>query len=123
MTRRDALRLMFAGSSFYFSQQRPPVRPFKVDIPQVVINRILARVKATRLPDRLESQDWRYGANWDYMRSLAEYWTTQFDWKKAQATLNRYPQFIARVQDYDIHFYHVKGQGPKPLPLILTHGW
>jgi pimeloyl-ACP methyl ester carboxylesterase len=123
MTRRDALQLMFAGYSFYFTRQKPPVRPFKVDIPQAVINRILARVKATRLPDRLESQDWRYGVNWDYMRSLAEYWTTQFDWKKAQATLNRYPQFVARVQDYDIHFYHVKGQGPKPLPLILTHGW
>lgn len=102
-------------------------RPFKVDIPQSTINRILNRVKDTRFPDRLDAPDWRYGANWDYMKSLAEYWVTKFDWKKAQANLNRYPQFVARVQengaDYDIHFYHVKGQGPKPVPLILTHGW
>jgi pimeloyl-ACP methyl ester carboxylesterase len=123
MTRRDALRLLSAAFSLYLPQQRNAVRPFKVDIPQTVINRIVARVKSTRLPDRLDSQDWRYGANWEYMRSLADYWTTQFDWKKAQANLNRYPQFIARVDDYDIHFYHVKGQGPKPMPLILTHGW
>jgi pimeloyl-ACP methyl ester carboxylesterase len=57
------------------------------------------------------------------MRDLARYWTTQYDWRKTEANLNRYPQFLARVGDYDIHFYHVKGRGPKPLPLVLTHGW
>jgi pimeloyl-ACP methyl ester carboxylesterase len=123
MTRRDALRLFSGAFSLYFPQQRNAIRPFKVDIPQAVINRILSRVKSTRLPDRLDSSDWRYGANWDYMKSLAEYWVSQFDWKKAQANLNRYPQYLARVENYDIHFYHVKGKGPKPLPLILTHGW
>jgi epoxide hydrolase len=80
-------------------------------------------VKETRLPDRLESADWRYGANWDYMKSLAEYWTTKYDWRKAEAGLNRYPQFIAKVGDYDIHFYHVRGAGPRPVPIVLTHGW
>ena len=94
-----------------------------MNIPPATINRIIARVKATRFPDRLDASDWRYGANWDYMKSLADYWVSKFDWNKAQANLNRYPQFLARVQDYDIHFYHVKGQGPKPFPLILTHGW
>ena len=42
---------------------------------------------------------------------------------KRRADLNRYPQFLARVEDFDIHFYHVKGRGPRPVPLILTHGW
>jgi pimeloyl-ACP methyl ester carboxylesterase len=98
-------------------------RPFHVDIPQATIDRILSRVRDTRWPDRLDANDWRYGTNWDYMKSLAEYWTTQFDWRKAEASLNRYPQFLARVGDFDIHFYHVKGRGPKPVPLILTHGW
>src|SRR5437867_1530428 len=123
MTRRDALRLLSVSFSLStFAQSRAP-RPFKVDIAQAAINRILARVKTTRLPDRLESSDWSYGANWNYMKSLAEYWATQFDWKKAQANLNRYPQFTATVEDYDIHFYYVKGRGPKPMPLVLTHGW
>ena len=123
MTRRAALRLLPAVFSLSAFQQKSPLRPFTVNIPQTVINRILSRVKSTRLPDRLESSDWSYGANWNYMKSLAEYWVTQFDWKKAQANLNRYPQFTATVEDYDIHFYYVKGRGPKPLPLILTHGW
>jgi len=123
MTRRDVLRLLPASFSFPVLLQNNAPRSFKVDIPQATINRILTRVKNTRLPDRLEAPDWRYGANWDYVKALAEYWATKYDWKKSQANLNRYPQFVARVEDYDIHFYHVKGQGPRPLPLILTHGW
>jgi epoxide hydrolase len=101
-----------------------PPRPFRVDIPQATIDRILSRVRDTQWPDRLDAPDWRYGANWDYMKALAQYWVEQFDWRKTEANLNRYPQFLARVGDYDIHFYHVKGRGsPKPMPLILTHGW
>src|SRR5215831_17292902 len=111
MTRRDALRLLSVALAIpRFQQAATGVRPFKVDIPPAVINRILARVKSTRMPDALESTDWRYGANWNYMKSLVDYWTTEFDWKKAQANLNRYPQFKAKVEDYDIHFYHVKGR-------------
>jgi pimeloyl-ACP methyl ester carboxylesterase len=98
-------------------------RPFRIDIPQATIDRILNRVRETGWPDRLDASDWRYGANWDYMKALAEHWTTRFDWRKAEANLNRYPQFLARVGDFDVHFYHVKGRGPKPVPLILTHGW
>jgi epoxide hydrolase len=104
-------------------QQREVLRSFRVNIPQSRIDRILRRVRETRLPDRLDAPDWRYGANWEYMKSLAEYWTTRFDWRRAESNLNRFPQFLARVGDFDIHFYHVRGQGPNPLPLILTHGW
>ena len=110
-----------SGTYAQTSGSRP--RPFRVAIPEATIDRILNRVREARWPDRLETSDWRYGANWDYMKRLAEFWTTQFDWRKAEASLNRYPQFLARVGDFDIHFYHVKGRGPKPVPLILTHGW
>jgi pimeloyl-ACP methyl ester carboxylesterase len=123
MTRRDALQLLTAAFVLPRFPQSGGVRPFKVDIPSSAIQRIVARVRDSRLPDRLDSTDWRYGANWNYMKSLADYWVTRFDWKKAQANLNRYPQFKAKVDDYDIHFYHVKGRGPRPLALILTHGW
>ena len=105
------------------TQPRATPRSFTVSIPQQTIDRIRNRVKETRLPDRLDAPDWRYGANWAFMKTLTEYWTTGFDWRKAEANLNRYPQFVARVDDFDIHFYHVKGRGPKPLPLVLTHGW
>jgi microsomal epoxide hydrolase len=99
------------------------LRPFRVAIPQKTVDHILARVREAHWPDRLEADDWRYGANWDYMKELAAYWTTRFDWRKAETRLNSFPQFKARVEDFDIHFYHVRGTGPRPLPIVLTHGW
>src|SRR5258708_24378621 len=101
----------------------PAPKPFRVDIPQTTVDRILNRVRDAQWSDRLDASDWRYGTNWDYMKALAKYWTEQYDWRKSEANLNRYPQFLARVGDYDIHCYHVKGRGPRPVPLILTHGW
>jgi pimeloyl-ACP methyl ester carboxylesterase len=97
-------------------------RPFHVAIPKHTVDRILARVREARWPDRLAG-GWQYGVNWDYMKDLAGYWTTRFDWRKAEAHLNAYPQFMARVEDFDIHYYHVRGHGPRPFPIILTHGW
>jgi pimeloyl-ACP methyl ester carboxylesterase len=131
MSRRALLEtLLAAGSLPLLAESRldaqvPGVapRPFHVEIPQATIDRTLSRVREAHWPDRLDANDWRYGANWDYMKALAQYWTKQFDWRKAEKNLNRYPQFLARIDEYDIHFYHVKGRGPKPVPLILTHGW
>jgi microsomal epoxide hydrolase len=124
-SRRDVLRLVPAAAASTLAAQTQPAapRPFRIDVPQSTVNRILTRVRNARWPDRLEAPDWRYGANWDYLKSLADYWTTKYDWRNAEAALNRYPQFTARVEDYDIHFYHVRGRGPRPIPLILTHGW
>ncbi len=102
-------------------QQKP--RPFKVAVPKATLDRIMARVRDARFPDRLDANDWRYGTNWDYMKDLVEYWKTKYDWRKTEAGFNAFPQFHAQVEDFDIHFFHVKGKGPRPMPLLLTHGW
>ena len=124
-SRRVVLGLLPAPLGFPLLAQKRPAnaRPFRVEIPQSTLRRILARVRDARWPDRLEAADWRYGVNWDYMKALAQHWTTRFDWRKAETGLNRYPQFIAPIGDYEIHFYHVRGRGSRPLPLVLTHGW
>src|SRR5579862_7746882 len=107
-SRRTLLKMMPAplGLPLFAQTQAAAARPFRVNIPQAAVRRILTRVREARWPDRLDAADWRFGANWDYMKSLAEYWTTRYDWKKAEANLNRYPQFIAPVDDFEIHFYH-----------------
>src|SRR5258708_15030821 len=117
MSRRALLEtLVAAGSLPLLAESRPDAqvqligaapRPFRVEIPQATIDRILNRLRETRWPDRLETNDWRYGANWDYMKALTEYWTSQFDWRKAESNLNRYPQFLAPVGDNDVHVYQL----------------
>ena len=97
--------------------------PFHIAIPKATIDRIMARVRDARFPDRLDADDWRYGTNWDYMKDLVAHWTTKYDWRKTEANLNAFPLFTARVEDFDIRFFHVRGKGPRPMPLLLTHGW
>ncbi|HTK79151.1 MAG TPA: epoxide hydrolase [Rhizomicrobium sp.] len=103
------------------------VRPFKIAVEQPVLDRIRDRVRAYEWHEApsgpgLDSS-WAYGANLNFIKSLCAYWANEYDWRKWEAELNRFPQFIARVDDLDIHFYRETGSGPSPTPLILSHGW
>ena len=98
LSRRDAIQLLAAPFAMPLEAQISTPRPFKIAIPQATISRILKRAKETRLPDHLDAPDWRYGANSDYMKSLVDYWVTRFDWRKAEANLNKHPQFQAKKE-------------------------
>jgi pimeloyl-ACP methyl ester carboxylesterase len=123
-SRRSLLQLIFAAAAQRLLADIPgaAARPFRVAVPKQTLDRILTRVREARWPDRLDGT-WQYGANYDYLKELAAYWTTRYNWRKAEERLNSFPQFIARVEDFDIHFFHVKGKGPRPAPIVITHGW
>lgn len=100
------------------------VRPFHVDVPQAKLDAIRARVENAWIgyaPD--DDADWKYGTDAAYLAEFRHYWLEGYDWRHAEADLNRFPQFIARIEDIDVHFYHVRGSGADPFPIILTHGW
>jgi pimeloyl-ACP methyl ester carboxylesterase len=58
-----------------------------------------------------------------YARKLAEYWLQAFDWRKQEAWLNSYDQFMVEIDGQPIHFFHVKSREENALPLMLLHGW
>src|SRR5690606_11276208 len=63
------------------------------------------------------------GTDVGYLRELVAYWHTGFDWRAQEALLNAFPQFTVPLHGIDVHFLHVAGKGPDPLPLLLLHGW
>jgi pimeloyl-ACP methyl ester carboxylesterase len=81
------------------------------------------RARAPRGPDEIEGAGWDYGTNREYLQQLVAYWRDGYDWRKQERLLNRFPQFQAIVDGFRLHFLYLKGQGPRPLPLILSHGW
>jgi pimeloyl-ACP methyl ester carboxylesterase len=101
------------------------VEPFRIAVPDAVLDDLRARLARTRFPDEIRDSGWTYGTNLAYLKELVAYWRDRFDWRKAEAALNAFPHFRARVGDdgLGIHFIHAKGKGPKPYPLIVTHGW
>lgn len=99
------------------------MKPFKIDVPQPVLDDLHHRLANTRWPDEIEDAGWGYGANREYLRQLAAYWQQGYDWRAQEARLNEFAQFTAEVDELNIHFLHIEGKGPNPVPLLLTHGW
>src|SRR5689334_16203271 len=97
--------------------------PFVINIPQAVLDDLRERLGRTRWTDDVAGAGWGYGVDLAYLKELAEYWRTRYDWRVHEAALNRLPQFTAEVDGVRVHFVHLRGTGPNPQPLLLTHGW
>ncbi len=99
------------------------ITPFRIAIPDAALSDLRERLARTRFPDEMPGSGWEYGTELGYLRELVAYWRDAYDWRAAEARLNALPQFRAEVGGLGIHFIHVRGRGPAPLPLVITHGW
>lgn len=97
--------------------------PFRIDVPEAVLADLRERLARTRFPDELPGTAWEYGTARAYLEELVAYWRDAYDWRAAERRLNAFPQFRAVVDGLGIHFIHVRGVGPAPFPLVITHGW
>ncbi|HET6658838.1 MAG TPA: epoxide hydrolase [Rubrobacter sp.] len=99
------------------------IRSFRIDIPQPDLDDLTDRLEGTRWPSEIPGVGWDRGVPLDYLKELAEYWRTTYDWRKHESELNEYPQFTTTVDGQNIHFLHVRSPQPDALALILSHGW
>ena len=98
-------------------------KPYRIDVSEAVLTDLRDRLARTRWPEPLPWEAWSNGADLTYVRELCEYWRTGYDWRTQEAALDAYPQFISTIDGVDIHYWHVRGTGPSPVPLVLVHGW
>ena len=99
------------------------IRPFKINVPQPVLDDLRERLARTRYPDEIEDAGWDYGVNRAYMKDLMEYWRTKFDWRAQERRLNEFDQFKTNIDGLDIHFIHQRSPVPGAKPVLITHGW
>ena len=99
------------------------VRPFRVEVPDEDLADLRRRIADTRWPDRETVPDRSQGAKLDELQELVRYWGADYDWRKGEAKLNAWPQFMTEIDGVDIHFYHVRSKHENALPLIISHGW
>lgn len=99
------------------------MHPFHIQIPQADLDDLHRRLADTRWPAELPGVGWERGVPVAYLKELAEYWRTGYDWRAAEVRLNQYPQFVAEIDGARIHFLHVRSPEPDARPLLLTHGW
>ena len=99
------------------------IRPFRIDIPQADLDALQDRLSRARFIEDLPDAGWDYGVPATEVRRLATYWATRYDWRRIEARLNAYPQFVTTIDRQNVHFLQVKSVRSDALPLILTHGW
>ncbi|WP_194815230.1 epoxide hydrolase family protein [Nocardia sp. XZ_19_385] len=99
------------------------IRTFRIDIPQADLDDLHDRLARTRWAAQLPGNPSDRGVPVEYLKELAEYWRTEFDWRAQEAALNELPQFVTEIEGLDVHFVHVRSPEPDALPLLLTHGW
>lgn len=99
------------------------IRPFSIDVPQDQLDDLRARLAMTRLPEPETPDDWSQGVPLGYMQEILDYWRETYDWRRAEAQINRFDGHLTEIDGLDIHFLHVPSPEPDALPLVMTHGW
>ena len=99
------------------------IRPFQFQASQADLDDLKRRILATRWPEKETVNDQTQGVPLATMKALANYWATEYDWRKVEARLNALPHFITEIDGLDIHFIHVRSKHKNALPIIVTHGW
>ncbi len=99
-------------------------RPWRLEVGDGALADLRERLIRTRLPNEIVTDaGWTYGTQPSYLRTLVDYWLNGYDWRAAETAINELPHFKADVDGLDLHFVHKRGKGPRPLPLLISHGW
>jgi pimeloyl-ACP methyl ester carboxylesterase len=99
------------------------IRPFRIAVPQAELDDLHDRLDRTRWTSEIPGQGWARGVPLAYLRELAAYWRSGFDWRAAEARLNELPQFRTEVDGQTLHFAHVRSDNPAATPLLISHDW
>jgi pimeloyl-ACP methyl ester carboxylesterase len=110
-----------AGATLQRSDES--IRPLHVNFSDAELTDLRNRIAATRWPERETVADASQGVQLRTTQELANYWATEYDWRKCEATLNALPNFITEIDGLDIHFIHVRSKHANALPVIINHGW
>lgn len=99
------------------------IRPLTLAIPDTQIEDLKRRIAMTRWPEAETVDDWSQGTPLEALKALVAYWMDDYDWRRCEARLNGFGQYLTEIDGLDIHFLHVRSPHVEAVPLILTHGW
>jgi pimeloyl-ACP methyl ester carboxylesterase len=96
--------------------------PFVYQATDQALDDLRRRLRSTRRPASFGS-GWAYGMDHTYLAELVAAWSSDFDWRAHEQRINAVPNYTVDLGGRPVHFVHVRGDGPDPIPLLMTHGW
>ena len=73
---------------------------YQISVSDEALNDLKQRLSNAKFPDQLEYEDqdvWQFGTPAADVRRLVKHWKEDFNWRKAEATLNELPNFHTAV--------------------------
>ena len=99
------------------------VQPFRVDVPEAVLDDLHERLAHARLPNWIDDIGWDQGIERETYLTLLDHWRDGFDWRAQEEYLNRVEHGITEIDGQPIHFVHARSSYADAVPLVLVHGW
>ncbi|MGH9105237.1 MAG: epoxide hydrolase N-terminal domain-containing protein [Acidimicrobiales bacterium] len=94
-----------------------PIRPL---LAPTAVEELAWRLERVRLQEA--TVGWDLGVPGEWLANLLSDWR-HHNLADLQERLDRLEHRCADVDGQRVHFVHVQGAGPDPVPLVLTHGW
>ena len=109
----------------------PQPTPFKINVPDDLLNFITQRVETARIPpglDHPENEAWSDGIPPSAITPLQKYWSTKYDWRAVEARINsQLKMFTLPIEEagetLNMHFVHHRSSVAGAIPLLFQHGW
>jgi len=104
-------------------------KPYTISVPDDAIDKLRRKLADADYPDQLDTPtQWPYGSPLSDIKRLAKHWESKFSWRKAEAQLNKLPNFRQSItvdgfDPLDIHFVWKENPNPNAIPLLFVHGW
>ena len=95
----------------------------RIAVPEAVLRDLRERLDRTRWPDELPGKSGRWGTRKSHLQDLCATWANEYDWRKTEARINAYPNFLTTIDRQQIHFMWIESPEPNSIPLLMTHGW
>ncbi|KAJ4992482.1 epoxide hydrolase 1 [Stagonosporopsis vannaccii] len=107
----------------------PDIRPFKISVPESLLEETKTKLRYARLDDGMEHVQWNdLEIGHVAFKKLVEFWRDEYDWRQFERYLNTFNHFKASItvtdfEPLDIHFLHHRSSRPDAIPLLFVHGW
>ena len=103
------------------------IKPYTISISDAEIEQLNQKLALARFPDELDDAGWDYGAPLADVKRIATYWKDTYSWRKAEAVLNKLPNYTASIDvegfsSLDVHFLHQESRLENAIPLLFVHG-
>ena len=99
------------------------IKSYKLSVTNNTLNQIYNKVKKYPWTKIQNIKGWELGTNLKYLKEISKYWITKFNWRKQEKKINRFSNFLTKVDGINIHFIKEKGSGSNAMPLLILHGW